>query len=165
MKAGMRPRWRSSRRLLPDGRGTDVCRELRTGYRAPIRRAVRSRRGEGEGRRAGRGSRRLHPPSRSAARSCSRACAPSSGEQLPPPSALITIGELFIDLEKAAGHDGRSPGRFDSDEYDLLRVLAKNEGKLLTHTGLLREVWGPAFQEESNYLPRSRVAYTAQDRT
>ena len=37
-------------------------------------------------------------------------------------------------------------------EYDLLRVLAQNEGKLLTHPALLREVWGPAVQEESNYL-------------
>ena len=29
----------------------------------------------------------------------------------------------------------------------------RNEGKLLTHPAILREVWGPAYGEESNYLP------------
>ena len=37
-------------------------------------------------------------------------------------------------------------------EFDLLRVLAQNEGKLLTHRMLLREVWGPAYQREAHYL-------------
>jgi two-component system, OmpR family, KDP operon response regulator KdpE len=37
-------------------------------------------------------------------------------------------------------------------EFALLRVLAQNEGKLLTHPALLREVWGPAYGDESHYL-------------
>ena len=37
-------------------------------------------------------------------------------------------------------------------EYDLLRLLAENEGKLMTHPTILREIWGPAYREESNYL-------------
>ena len=37
-------------------------------------------------------------------------------------------------------------------EFELLRVLAQNEGKLLTHPTILREVWGPAYGEESHYL-------------
>ena len=37
-------------------------------------------------------------------------------------------------------------------EFDLLRVLAQNEGKLLTHRMLLREVWGPAYQVEAHYI-------------
>jgi two-component system KDP operon response regulator KdpE len=37
-------------------------------------------------------------------------------------------------------------------EYSLLRLLAKNEGKLLTHQAILREVWGPAYDAESHYL-------------
>ena len=37
-------------------------------------------------------------------------------------------------------------------EYDLLRLLAENEGKLMTHPTILREIWGPAYAEESNYL-------------
>ena len=34
----------------------------------------------------------------------------------------------------------------------MLRFFAENEGKLLTHRMILREVWGPAYQTESNYL-------------
>ena len=34
----------------------------------------------------------------------------------------------------------------------MLRLFAENEGKLLTHRMILREVWGPAYQTESNYL-------------
>ena len=37
-------------------------------------------------------------------------------------------------------------------EFGILRLLAQNEGKLLTHRAILREVWGPAYGDESNYL-------------
>jgi two-component system KDP operon response regulator KdpE len=33
-----------------------------------------------------------------------------------------------------------------------LRVLAQHPGKLLTHRTILREVWGPGYGDESNYL-------------
>ena len=38
------------------------------------------------------------------------------------------------------------------NEFELLRVLAQNEGKLMTHPAILREVWGPAYGTESHYL-------------
>jgi two-component system KDP operon response regulator KdpE len=34
----------------------------------------------------------------------------------------------------------------------MLRLFVENEGKLLTHRMILRSVWGPAYQTESNYL-------------
>ena len=37
-------------------------------------------------------------------------------------------------------------------EFRLLRLLATNEGKLLTHSAILREVWGRAYADESHYL-------------
>jgi len=37
-------------------------------------------------------------------------------------------------------------------QFDLLRVLALNEGKLLTHRAILQEVWGPGYGSESNLL-------------
>ena len=37
-------------------------------------------------------------------------------------------------------------------EFALLRELALNRGKLLTHTHLLRRVWGPSYQTETEYL-------------
>ena len=37
-------------------------------------------------------------------------------------------------------------------EYALLRLFVQNAGKVLTHTQLLREVWGPSYMEETHYL-------------
>jgi two-component system KDP operon response regulator KdpE len=37
-------------------------------------------------------------------------------------------------------------------QYDLLRVLVAHAGKVLTHQQLLRQVWGPGYGEESQYL-------------
>ena len=42
--------------------------------------------------------------------------------------------------------------KLTSTEYSLLTLLAKNEGKVLTHHYLLKEVWGPAYQLETQYL-------------
>jgi two-component system KDP operon response regulator KdpE len=44
------------------------------------------------------------------------------------------------------------PVHLTPHEFALLRLLARNEGKLLTHKTILREVWGPAYQLESSYL-------------
>ena len=38
------------------------------------------------------------------------------------------------------------------NQFDLLRLFVRNEGKLLTHRALLREVWGPAYDVASNLL-------------
>jgi len=42
--------------------------------------------------------------------------------------------------------------RLTATEYSLLVAMAKNEGKVLTHQFLLREVWGPGSINESQYL-------------
>ena len=137
--------------LLPDGRGTDVCRELRSWYSAPIvvLSAVGEEKEKVDALDAGAddyvtkpfGGEELLARLRAVLRRATHSAA-----------RLITIGELRIDLEKRlVTMDGR-PVPLTPIEYDLLRVLAQNEGKLLTHPALLREVWGPAFQEESNYL-------------
>jgi two-component system KDP operon response regulator KdpE len=152
MKAGMRPPAAIILDvLLPDGRGTDVCRELRTWYRAPI--VVLSAVGEEK-----------EKVDALDAGADDYITKPFSGEELlarlravlrraaPSAERLITIGGLVIDLEKRRVTMDERPVALTPIEYDLLRVLAQNEGKLLTHPALLREVWGPAFQEESNYL-------------
>lgn len=152
MKAGMRPPMAIILDvLLPDGRGTDVCRELRTWYHAPI--VVLSAVGEEK-----------EKVDALDAGADDYITKPFSGEELlarlravlrratPSAERLITVGDLVIDVEKRAVTMDERPVALTPIEYDLLRVLAQNEGKLLTHPALLREVWGPAFQEESNYL-------------
>ena len=37
-------------------------------------------------------------------------------------------------------------------EFDLLRLLVRNRGRLLTHRALLRDVWGPGFQDDTQIL-------------
>jgi two-component system KDP operon response regulator KdpE len=37
-------------------------------------------------------------------------------------------------------------------EYDLLRALITNAGKVITHNQLLRQVWGPGYEQETHML-------------
>jgi two-component system KDP operon response regulator KdpE len=65
---------------------------------------------------------------------------------------VIEVGELRIDVpERLVTRNGERV-RLTPHEFDLLRFLAQNRGKLLTHRMLLREVWGPAYQVEAHYL-------------
>jgi two-component system KDP operon response regulator KdpE len=43
-------------------------------------------------------------------------------------------------------------------EFDLIRVLARYRGRLVTHRQLLQEVWGPEYSQETHYL-RVHVAH------
>ena len=64
----------------------------------------------------------------------------------------MEIGELRIDLDKrVVQRDGKLVS-LTPHEFALLRYLAQNEGRLLTHRSILREVWGPSYQTESHYL-------------
>jgi two-component system KDP operon response regulator KdpE len=152
MKAGMRPPHAIILDvLLPDGRGTDVCRELRRWSGAPILvlSAVGEEKEKIEALDAGADDYVTKPFSGdellARLRATLRRAAPST-------EPVITIGELRIDLEKRAVSMRGRPVSLTPIEYDLLRLLAANEGKLLTHPTILREIWGPAYQEEANYL-------------
>jgi two-component system KDP operon response regulator KdpE len=65
---------------------------------------------------------------------------------------VLEIGDLVVDLEKRAVTMAGEPMHLTPHEFELLRVLAANEGKLLTHRMLLQEVWGPGYGNESNLL-------------
>lgn len=65
---------------------------------------------------------------------------------------LIKNKQLQIDL---AAHVVKINGeviKLTTTEYDLLILLAKNEGKVLTHQFLLRQIWGPGYIEQTQYL-------------
>ena len=65
---------------------------------------------------------------------------------------MLVVGPIRVDLEKQAVTVSDKPVHLTPLEYRILRVLAQNPGKLLTHRAILREVWGPAYGDESNYL-------------
>jgi len=67
-------------------------------------------------------------------------------------SAVITAGDISIDLGKRLITLGGTPVKLSRKEYDLLKILASHLGKVITHQQLLQEVWGPAYVEETQYL-------------
>jgi two-component system KDP operon response regulator KdpE len=71
---------------------------------------------------------------------------------LPVPGPVLELGDLRIDLEKRAVYKGDEFVQLTRHEFGILRVLAVNEGKLMTQRVILREVWGAAYQAESHYL-------------
>ena len=58
----------------------------------------------------------------------------------------------MLDLEKHAVFRNGEPLSLTPNEYDLLALMIRNEGKLLTHRAILRDVWGPGYGDESHYL-------------
>lgn len=66
--------------------------------------------------------------------------------------ATFTVGELSVDLAKRVVKVGESEVSLTPTEYDILRLLVNHAGKVLTHTQLLRQVWGPGYEEEAHML-------------
>ncbi|MEI6766296.1 MAG: response regulator transcription factor [Bacteroidota bacterium] len=65
---------------------------------------------------------------------------------------VITNGALKIDLATRSVKKNNCIVRLTATEYSLLTLLARNEGRVLTHQYLLRTVWGPGFISQSQYL-------------
>jgi two-component system KDP operon response regulator KdpE len=66
--------------------------------------------------------------------------------------STIVAGDVVIDLAGQQVTRAGKPVHLTPTEFALLRELALNRGKLLTHSHLLRRVWGPAYQTETEYL-------------
>jgi two-component system KDP operon response regulator KdpE len=65
---------------------------------------------------------------------------------------LITVGPLEIDLASQQVRRDGAPVHLTPTEFALLRELAINRGKLLTHAHLLRRVWGRGYETETEYV-------------
>jgi two-component system, OmpR family, KDP operon response regulator KdpE len=66
--------------------------------------------------------------------------------------AVVNAGEIQIDLAQRTVKKKGEPVKLTATEYALLALFAKNEGKVLTHQYLLKEIWGPGFINQSQYL-------------
>jgi len=67
-------------------------------------------------------------------------------------NTLIECKNLQINLLTRSVKKNNELIKFTATEYNLLAVLVKNEGKVLTHQYLLREIWGPGYINQSQYL-------------
>jgi len=65
----------------------------------------------------------------------------------------VTTEHFRVDLadKRVLDRDGQ-PVRLTPTEWQVLEVLVRHAGKLVTQRQLLRDVWGPAYGDESNYL-------------
>ena len=137
--------------VLPDGSGTDVCRELRTWTDAPviILSAVGEEREKIAALDAGADDYVTKPFSVDELLARLRAVLRRRTPNLEP---VLEIGDLRIDVPNRVVAVAGNRVKLSPHEFDLLRVLAQNRGKLLTHRALLREVWGPAYEVEAHYL-------------
>jgi two-component system KDP operon response regulator KdpE len=137
--------------MLPDGSGTDVCRELRRWTNVPI--LVLSAVGDEHEKVAALdagaddyvtkpfGIDELLARLRAALRRVDAVSGP-----------VVEFGDLVIDLERRLVTLRGEPVSLTPTEFELLRLFVRNEGKLLTHPTILREVWGPRYGDESHYL-------------
>ena len=70
-----------------------------------------------------------------------------------PDEPVVTTPDFTVDLAaKRVTRDGEGDIRLTPTEWQLLEILVRNRGRLVTQRQLLQEVWGPAYESESNYL-------------
>lgn len=137
--------------VLPDRSGIEVCRELRTWTQVPI--LLLSVVGEEdekvEALDAGADDYVTKPFAVNELLARLRAAIRRAAA---PQGPVVEIGELRIDLDKQVVYQGGTPVPLTPHEFKLLALFARNEGRLLTHRMILREVWGLAYQTELHYV-------------
>ena len=67
-------------------------------------------------------------------------------------SSQIISGNLCLDIVSHVITLNDIELKLTPKEFELLKILMQNEGKVLTHTYLLKEVWGIGYQNEIHYL-------------
>jgi two-component system KDP operon response regulator KdpE len=144
--------------VLPDGDGIEVTRRLREWSEMPI--LVLSAIGEEEQKvralEAGAddyvtkpfGARELVARLQAALRRAGTA----AGEE-----ARIAVDGLELDFAARTVYRDAQSVHLTPIEFDLLRVLARNRGRLMTHRALLTEVWGPGYADDVQAL-RTHIA-------
>ncbi len=66
--------------------------------------------------------------------------------------AMIKAGDLCVDLPRRQVTKGGDALRLTPKEFDLLAILSRNAGRLLTHREILGSVWGASHQDDIQYL-------------
>ncbi len=143
--------------VLPDGDGVQLCRRLREWSQMPIivLSAVDEEEMKVQALQAGADDYVTKPfgPRELVARLEAALRRSGSG----PDEPTIEAEGLSIDLAARVVRRDGEPVHLTPIEFDLLRHLARNRGRLLTHRALLVEVWGPGYADDTAVL-RTHVA-------
>jgi two-component system KDP operon response regulator KdpE len=144
--------------VLPDGSGVDVCTEVRSWTSLPIivLSAVGDEREKVKALDAGADDYITKPFGTDELLARLRAALRRVSEDGGEPT--IALGALVIDLAARTVTTDGAEVHLTPIEFDLLRVLARHRGKLVTHRQLLHEVWGPGYEDETHYL-RVHIAH------
>ncbi|MGZ5335785.1 MAG: response regulator [Solirubrobacterales bacterium] len=143
--------------LLPDGDGIEVCRSLRewSGMPVILLSAVGDEDEKVRALEAGADDYVVKPfgPRELVARleAALRRAEPHAEEP------TVRAGSLEVDLAARAVRLDGGEVHLTPIEFELLRTLVRNQGKLITHRALLTEVWGPGYAEDTQVL-RTHIA-------
>jgi two-component system KDP operon response regulator KdpE len=69
-----------------------------------------------------------------------------------PEEPILQVDDLRMDLSRRIVTVGENQIALTPTEYEILRLLLQNAGKVLTHRQLLRQVWGTAYESEMHIL-------------
>jgi len=67
-------------------------------------------------------------------------------------AAVVQAANLVVDLATRRVTVSGKEVKLSATEYNLLRLLARHAGKVLTHRQILNEVWGPGHENDTHYL-------------
>jgi len=70
----------------------------------------------------------------------------------PEDEPTITTPDFTIDLMAKRASRGGSEIRLTPTEWNLVEILVRNPGRLVSQRQLLKDVWGPQYEKETNYL-------------
>ncbi len=76
----------------------------------------------------------------------------SSSEADEAADEVLTEGDITLDVAAHTVSVAGADLHLTPKEFDLLRVLLRNAGKVMTHKALLRAIWGPAGELQPEYL-------------
>ncbi len=144
--------------VLPDGQGVEVCEEVRrwSGLPIVVLSAVGDEREKVRALDAGADDYVTKPFCTDELLARLRAVLRRSADAAD--GLPLKLGGLLIDrIDRRITRDEREV-HLTPIEFDLVRVLARHPGRLVTQRQLLREVWGPEYGEQTHYL-RVHVAH------
>ncbi|MDJ0316971.1 MULTISPECIES: response regulator [Arthrobacter] len=79
-------------------------------------------------------------------RAATRRAGPSTAE------SIVEAAEFTVDLANKVVHRGGEAVRMTPTEWNVLELLVRNPGRLVSQQQILIEVWGPAYAKETHYL-------------
>lgn len=68
------------------------------------------------------------------------------------PDLVVEVGDLRLDVTDSRATRGGEEIHLTPTEWRIVEVLARHRGRLVRQSALLREVWGPAYERQTNYL-------------